>query len=400
MSLGHQVLEIDLGAVEVVAGRQAGLEHHHRRGATRPARTPSSSTRTGRVERSASTRDVRVAGMDEDLLVLLEPRVERGPFERAPCRPARSTLLAVDPRRARPRSPSPTRSPCTPRRPALGALRVRARRRARPRRRRRAARSTADSSATPTRSSARVVSSTTLAAEVAADPARHRLDVIDRHRRARIVAGGGDAVEPVRPGTCGHDPRVSAASGAVTFSAYASRTAAGRGPAVRGWAVPGPELINRYSRRPPRSTPTAGTASARPWGPGWCSPSPARSPPVTSGPRWRTHSAPRRHRTRSAGRPSRPPAPGGGRCPRRLDPHRLPGAARLAGRRTHRGGVRGDARPGRRRRLDPTHTLGLIERFPVDLTGALITLVSTLAAKVTWPVPFGVVEAAGGPARG
>ncbi len=38
------------------------------------------------------------------------------------------------------------------------------------------------------------------------------------------------------------------------------------------------------------------------------------------------------------------------------------------------------------------HTLGLIERFPVDLTGALITLVSTLATKVTWPVPFGVVE--------
>jgi len=43
--------------------------------------TPPSSTRTGRPERSAPTPHVRAVRADEDLLVLLEPGIQRGPLE-------------------------------------------------------------------------------------------------------------------------------------------------------------------------------------------------------------------------------------------------------------------------------------------------------------------------------
>jgi hypothetical protein len=51
----HEMTEADIGAAEVTAGRQAGLEHQHRRGA--PGRRDSpGEARTCRCERSASTR--------------------------------------------------------------------------------------------------------------------------------------------------------------------------------------------------------------------------------------------------------------------------------------------------------------------------------------------------------
>ena len=45
------------------------------------------------------------------------------------------------------------------------------------------------------------------------------------------------------------------------------------------------------------------------------------------------------------------------------------------------------------------HTLGLIDRFPVDTSGALIVLASALATKVSWQTPFTLAPAASlGPA--
>src|SRR5712691_6640852 len=58
---GDQVLEADISPADVVPRRQAGLEHQHR-DAESASTKPSSSTRTGRLERSASTRTYGLRG--------------------------------------------------------------------------------------------------------------------------------------------------------------------------------------------------------------------------------------------------------------------------------------------------------------------------------------------------
>jgi hypothetical protein len=95
------MVEGDIGAVEVVAGRQAGLEHQHRRArlGQRHAleRGPDVPVRAERVDA-----DIRVAGVDEDLLVLLIPRIERVPVEAGrACHPV-DRVVAEDPHGARP----------------------------------------------------------------------------------------------------------------------------------------------------------------------------------------------------------------------------------------------------------------------------------------------------------
>ena len=74
------MVEVHLGAVEVVAGREPGLEDHDRRcrlgqhhAVELDADVP------GRAQRVDP--DVGVAGVDEDLLVLFEPGVEGVPLE-------------------------------------------------------------------------------------------------------------------------------------------------------------------------------------------------------------------------------------------------------------------------------------------------------------------------------
>ena len=111
MSARHQLGEVHLGAVEVVAGRQAGLEHHDRRrrlGQHVPVELDPD--RAGRAQRVDP--GVRVAGMDEDLLVLLVPGVQRVPLEpRRPGQP-RQPRRRRRPGRAPGRVTSPTCSPC------------------------------------------------------------------------------------------------------------------------------------------------------------------------------------------------------------------------------------------------------------------------------------------------
>ena len=75
-----QVGEVDVGPVEVVAGREPGLEDQHGRGGLGEDHAlglhPHGPGRAHGVHPR-----VRAAGVDEDLLVLLEPGVEGGPLE-------------------------------------------------------------------------------------------------------------------------------------------------------------------------------------------------------------------------------------------------------------------------------------------------------------------------------
>ncbi len=77
---GHEMTEVDIGAIEVVAGRQAGLEHQHRRG-TLGERDPLQRDPDTPVRAKCVDADVRVSGMDEDLLLLLIPGIQRVPVE-------------------------------------------------------------------------------------------------------------------------------------------------------------------------------------------------------------------------------------------------------------------------------------------------------------------------------
>jgi site-specific DNA recombinase len=97
-----EVGEVDFSAVEVVAGRQPGLEHHHRRARFGQHDAFELDTDAAGGPQRVDAR-VGVAGVDEDLLVLLEPSVQGIPLEP---RPSGQSLdygvVAVDPQRRGP----------------------------------------------------------------------------------------------------------------------------------------------------------------------------------------------------------------------------------------------------------------------------------------------------------
>ena len=97
-----EVGEVDFSAVEVAAGRQPGLEHHHRRARFGQHDAFELDTDAAGGPQRVDAR-VGVAGVDEDLLVLLEPSVQGIPLEP---RPSGQSLdygvVAVDPQRRGP----------------------------------------------------------------------------------------------------------------------------------------------------------------------------------------------------------------------------------------------------------------------------------------------------------
>ena len=97
-----KVGEVDFSAVEVVAGRQPGLEHHHRRARFGQHDAFELDTDAAGGPQRVDAR-VGVGGVDEDLLVLLEPSVQGIPLEP---RPSGQSLdygvVAVDPQRRGP----------------------------------------------------------------------------------------------------------------------------------------------------------------------------------------------------------------------------------------------------------------------------------------------------------
>jgi hypothetical protein len=72
--------EVDVGPAQVIARRQPGLEDHHRRagvGQDNPVKLhPHGAIRAERIDPH-----VRAARVDEDLLVLFEPGIQRSPVE-------------------------------------------------------------------------------------------------------------------------------------------------------------------------------------------------------------------------------------------------------------------------------------------------------------------------------
>jgi hypothetical protein len=95
------VLEADVGPVDVVPHRQAGLEHHHRGGRIgqhHPVELDAHpAVRAQRVDPR-----VRVTRVHEHLLVLLEPGVQRGPLEADGALQALDRRIGDQPGRPRP----------------------------------------------------------------------------------------------------------------------------------------------------------------------------------------------------------------------------------------------------------------------------------------------------------
>ncbi len=97
----EEMAEVDAGAIEVVAGGQAGLEDEHRRVRLGEQHAVEADPDVaGGAQRIHA--DIWVAGMDEHLLVLLVPRVQRGPVEADRVRDTFDRVGAEHPRRARP----------------------------------------------------------------------------------------------------------------------------------------------------------------------------------------------------------------------------------------------------------------------------------------------------------
>ena len=145
--------EVDVGAVQVVAGGQAGLEAHDgRRGLGEDDAVGLDADRAGGAE--GIDPRVGAARMDEDLLVLLVPGVERRPLEAD--RVVEAGHLGGGENWAAPgpvdvADPQPGKLHVTPRASPPACPRRRARRPSR----RPGGRSTAGSRATPTRSGRR-----------------------------------------------------------------------------------------------------------------------------------------------------------------------------------------------------------------------------------------------------
>ncbi len=101
MSVGMRCSNVHRRAVEVVARREAGLEHHHGRarlGQQHPVKLDAHAARGAqRVDAG-----VGVSRVDEDLLVLLEPGVECVPVEASGAGETLERVLGVDAYRGRP----------------------------------------------------------------------------------------------------------------------------------------------------------------------------------------------------------------------------------------------------------------------------------------------------------
>jgi hypothetical protein len=95
-----EVGEVDFGAVEVVPSRQSGLEHQHRGAAFGQAHAVEfNGDAAGRAQ--SVDAGVAVAGVDEDLLVLLEPGIQGIPLEPGPAGQSLDCgVVAVDQRPA------------------------------------------------------------------------------------------------------------------------------------------------------------------------------------------------------------------------------------------------------------------------------------------------------------
>ena len=218
VSTGTRCVEVHGSAIEVVAGRQPGLEDHDRRGRLGQDGAleldPHPPRRAERVDAH-----VRAARMHVDLLVLLEPGVGGAHAKRRCVTGER--VVAKD--RSRPsvapgtpaRRPTRRVSPCGgsahgPRRRAYSSTSS-------------GGRSTAGTSATPRRSGRPMVSKNSLAAEEGPDASRHWLDVTGGDDHLRVVAHGMTLPPTTargRPGPVRRWPRPRSARPSVAHMTY------------------------------------------------------------------------------------------------------------------------------------------------------------------------------------